>query len=143
MSPTAPLGSESRLPAAWRPWRRPSPLAGARPTPAQLAAAADGPARDDVPPLPGDAESAGLVRLLIVGITVCRQVFDRPGAVLGVQPVADESGAPWVPGWPDGVALWALPNPSGLNVHETAATLAQKWREVWAATGAPPASLRG
>ncbi|MGO1409356.1 MAG: hypothetical protein ACTHV2_13315 [Brachybacterium sp.] len=27
MSPTAPLGSESRLPAAWRPWRRPSPLA--------------------------------------------------------------------------------------------------------------------
>ncbi|MDN6441139.1 MAG: hypothetical protein L0K30_03805 [Acidipropionibacterium jensenii] len=43
MSPTAPLGSESRLPAAWRPWRRP-------------------------PPLPGDAESAGLVRLLIVGI---------------------------------------------------------------------------
>ncbi|WP_050347911.1 hypothetical protein [Arsenicicoccus sp. oral taxon 190] len=79
----------------------------------------------------------------VVGITACRQAFDRPGAVLGVQPVADESGAPWVPGRPDGVALWALPNPSGLNAHETAATLAQKWREVWAATGAPPASLRG
>lgn len=241
MSPTAPLGSESRLPAAWRPGRRPSPLAGARPTQAQLAAAADGPARDDVLPLPGDAESAGLVRLLIVGInpspwttavnapfarpgnrfwpslaaagilprtvdasrglspdderllaergigianlvgrttaraaqltraelraggrrlirraavlrpcvvavvgiTAFRQAFDRPGAVLGVQPVADESGATWVPGWPDGVALWALPNPSGLNAHETAATLAQKWREVWAATGAARASLRG
>ena len=57
--------------------------------------------------------------------------------------MADESGAPWLPGWPDGVSLWALPNPSGLNAHETAATLAQKWQEVWAATGAPPASLRG
>ncbi|WP_347566840.1 uracil-DNA glycosylase family protein [Brevibacterium sp. ZH18] len=85
MSPTAPLGSESRLPAAWRPWRRPSPLAGARPTPAQLAAAADGPARDDVLPLPGDAESAGLVRLLIVGInpspwtTAVNAPFARPG----------------------------------------------------------------
>ena len=46
---------------------------------------------------------------------------------------------------PDGRtgALWALPNPSGLKAHETAATLAQKWREVWAATGARPASLRG
>lgn len=79
----------------------------------------------------------------MVGITACRQAFDRTGAVLGVQPVADESGAPWVPGWPDGVALWALPNPSGLNAHETASTLAQKWREVWAAIGAPPASLWG
>ncbi|MGO3088237.1 MAG: hypothetical protein ACTII7_00975 [Galactobacter sp.] len=60
MSPTAPLGSESRLPAAWRPWRRPSPL-------------------------PGDAESAGLVRLLIVGVnpspwtTAVNAPFARPG----------------------------------------------------------------
>lgn len=66
----------------------------------------------------------------VAGITALRQAFDRPGAVLWVQPVADESGAPWVPGWPDGVALWALPNPSGLNAHETPATLAQKCREV-------------
>ena len=82
-------------------------------------------------------------RAAVVGITAFRQAFDRPGAVLGVQPVADESGAQCVPGWPDGVALWALPNPSGLKAHETAATLAQKWREVLAATGARPASLRG
>jgi len=88
MSPTAPLGSESRLPAAWRPWRpwrRPPPLAGARPPPAQLAAASDGPARDDVLPLPGDAEFEGPVRLLIVGInpspwtTAGNAPFSRPG----------------------------------------------------------------
>lgn len=53
--------------------------------PAQLAAASDGPARDDVLPLPGDAESEGPVRLLIVGInpspwtTVVNAPFARPG----------------------------------------------------------------
>ncbi|WAL40411.1 mismatch-specific DNA-glycosylase [Brevibacterium sp. BRM-1] len=241
MSPPAPLGPESGLPARWRPWRRPSPLGGARPTPAQLAAAAEGPVRDDVLPLPDDAQSAGRVRLLIVGInpspwttavnapfarpgnrfwpslaaagilpctvdasrglspaderllaergigianlvgrttaraaqlkpaelraggqrlarrtavlrpgavaivgiTAFRTAFDRPAAVLGRQPAAADDGVPWVPGWPHDVPLWALPNPSGLNAHETADTLAAKWREVWAATGGAPESGRG
>ncbi|MBB1054279.1 mismatch-specific DNA-glycosylase, partial [Dietzia sp. B44] len=46
------------------------------------------------------------------------------------------------PGWPGGVVLWVLPQPSGLNAHETLDSLAAHWREVWGAverTGDPGA----
>lgn len=60
----------------------------------------------------------------IAGITAFRVAFAQPRAVLGRQ---DPAG---IPDWPDGVALWVVPQPSGLNAHETVETLAAKWREV-------------
>lgn len=62
----------------------------------------------------------------ILGISAFRVSFDVPKASLGRQ------GSGVVRGWPDGVHLWALPNPSGLNAHETIASLAEKWAPVWA-----------
>ena len=49
----------------------------------------------------------------IVGLTAYRQGFGRPRAAAGVQPegIADAE-------------LWVVPNPSGLNAHDTVATLA-------------------
>lgn len=49
----------------------------------------------------------------VLGVTAYRQAFGAPRAQLGRQ---DESFA--------GAELWVLPNPSGLNAHETAASLA-------------------
>ncbi len=49
----------------------------------------------------------------ILGLTAYRQGFDRPRARAGRQ---DESIA--------GSELWVLPNPSGLNAHETLTSLA-------------------
>ncbi|MGO2111405.1 MAG: mismatch-specific DNA-glycosylase [Pseudoclavibacter sp.] len=67
----------------------------------------------------------------IAGITAFRAAFDQPKARLGEQDRA------LVPGWPDGVRLWVVPQPSGLNAHENIDSLAAKWRDVWAAaTGA-------
>ncbi len=48
----------------------------------------------------------------VVGITAYRAAFARPKARAGRQ---DESIA--------GAALWVVPNPSGLNAHDTVATL--------------------
>lgn len=53
----------------------------------------------------------------IAGITAYRHAFGRPRAVLGRQPPAE--AAAW-----SGAALWVVPNPSGLNAHETIASLA-------------------
>jgi TDG/mug DNA glycosylase family protein len=53
----------------------------------------------------------------IAGITAYRQAFGRRGAALGRQPQTE--AAAW-----SGAALWVVPNPSGLNAHETIATLA-------------------
>lgn len=63
-------------------------------------------------------------RVAVAGITAFRQAFAQPKAVLGKQP------ADVIPGWPAGVALWVVPQPSGLNAHETVETLAEKWRNV-------------
>lgn len=52
----------------------------------------------------------------IVGLTAYRQGFDRPRARSGRQP---ETLA--------GAELWAVPNPSGLNAHDTVATLAEAY----------------
>lgn len=49
----------------------------------------------------------------VAGITAYRIAFSRPRAALGKQP--GELG---------GARLWVVPNPSGLNAHETIASLA-------------------
>ena len=65
----------------------------------------------------------------IAGITAFRTAFDLPKAVLGEQDPAS------VPGWPVEVPLWVVPQPSGLNAHESIDTLAAKWRAVWEVSG--------
>ena len=52
----------------------------------------------------------------VAGITAYRQAFTRPRASLGLQDEMLES-----------VQLWVVPNPSGLNAHETVATLAEAY----------------
>lgn len=60
----------------------------------------------------------------VVGITAYRTAFARPRAVVGRQPER-LAGAP----------LWVLPNPSGLNAHETVDSLAAAYREPASAAG--------
>lgn len=55
----------------------------------------------------------------IAGITAYRAAFGRPKAVMGLQP---EPLA--------GAELWVVPNPSGLNAHETVDSLADWYRQV-------------
>lgn len=64
----------------------------------------------------------------IVGITAFRVAFHQPKARMSRQ------DPPCVEGWPEGVQLWVVPQPSGLNAHETVDSLAAKWREVWEAS---------
>lgn len=64
----------------------------------------------------------------IAGITAYRVAFAAPRARMGRQ----ETGA--VPDWPAQVPLWVVPQPSGLNAHETVDSLAEQWRSVWAGT---------
>jgi len=54
----------------------------------------------------------------VVGITAYRIAFGRRRAVQGRQE-EDVAGAP----------LWVLPNPSGLNAHDTVASLGRAYRE--------------
>ena len=68
------------------------------------------------------AESPAVVA--VAGVTAYRTAFGRPKAQLGRQ---EESLA--------GAELWAVPNPSGLNAHETIDSLADWYREVGAAAG--------
>ncbi|MDH3249939.1 MAG: mismatch-specific DNA-glycosylase [Acidimicrobiia bacterium] len=60
----------------------------------------------------------------IAGITAYRTAFGRREAVVGRQP-AGISGS----------ELWVVPNPSGLNAHETTETLSQWYRRVAIAAG--------
>jgi TDG/mug DNA glycosylase family protein len=55
----------------------------------------------------------------IAGISAYRDAFGERGAVMGRQPETLDSAAHW-----SGAALWVVPNPSGLNAHETVTTLA-------------------
>jgi TDG/mug DNA glycosylase family protein len=56
----------------------------------------------------------------VLGLTAYRQAFARPKAVAGPQ---DETLG--------GAALWVLPNPSGLNAHDTVQSLAVAYRQAW------------
>ncbi len=60
----------------------------------------------------------------VLGITAYRLAFTDRSAKPGRQP-ADLCGA----------QLWVVPNPSGLNAHETAGSLAVHYREVGVAAG--------
>lgn len=55
----------------------------------------------------------------IAGITAYREGFGERKAVPGRQPETLESAERW-----SGASLWVVPNPSGLNAHETVETLA-------------------
>ncbi len=53
----------------------------------------------------------------VAGVTAYRSAFRLPKAVMGEQPDGFE-----------GVRLWVVPNPSGLNAHETIDSLADAYR---------------
>lgn len=57
--------------------------------------------------------------LAVLGITAWRVAFDRPRAVLGVQP--ERVG---------GATTWAVPNPSGLNAHHQLPDLARSYAQL-------------
>lgn len=58
------------------------------------------------------------------GITAYRRAFDLPKAAAGCQDVR----------WDD-TEVWVVPNPSGLNAHETVESLARSYRAVGEAAG--------
>lgn len=60
----------------------------------------------------------------VAGVTAYRTAFGRPNARNGPQP--ESIG---------GVETWVVPNPSGLNAHETVDTLAEWYRRVAEAAG--------
>ncbi len=60
----------------------------------------------------------------VAGVTAYRQAFGRPRARLGPQEEHFE-----------GAALWVVPNPSGLNAHETVDSLARAYAEAARAAG--------
>ncbi len=78
----------------------------------------------------GGAELTALVRrarpavVAIAGITAYRTAFGQPKAVAGLQP------EPFA-----GAELWVVPNPSGLNAHETVESLAAAYAEPAQAAG--------
>ncbi len=63
----------------------------------------------------------------VAGITAYRAAFSMRRAVPGRQP-ADLNGS----------ELWVVPNPSGLNAHETIATLAEAYADAARAAGVLP-----
>ena len=60
----------------------------------------------------------------VAGLTAYRTAFSQPRARAGEQP-----------GGLQGARLWVVPNPSGLNAHETIATLAAAYAEPARAAG--------
>jgi len=69
----------------------------------------------------------------IAGITAYRDAFGERTAVLGRQPETFDSATRW-----SGAALWVVPNPSGLNAHETVATLAAAYAAAATEAGVIP-----
>ncbi|MFG3487835.1 G/U mismatch-specific DNA glycosylase [Streptomyces sp. NPDC047972] len=65
--------------------------------------------------------------LAVVGVTAYRTAFDEPKAVIGPQERMIGS-----------TRVWALPNPSGLNAHWTAETMAAEYARLRAAAETPP-----
>jgi TDG/mug DNA glycosylase family protein len=69
----------------------------------------------------------------IVGITAYRVAFEQPKAATGKQPKTLA-----------GAELWVVPNPSGLNAHDTVASLAAAYAEPARAAGVlPPVDSAG
>ncbi|MEV7426470.1 G/U mismatch-specific DNA glycosylase [Streptomyces sp. NPDC091212] len=66
------------------------------------------------------------VWLAVVGITAYRTAFDEKRAVIGPQERTI-----------GGTRIWALPNPSGLNAHWTAATMAEEFGRLREAANTP------
>ena len=64
------------------------------------------------------------VVVAVAGITAFRVAFRRPKARAGRQP-----------GGFEGAELWVVPNPSGLNAHETVESLARAYRDPAVAAG--------
>ncbi len=58
--------------------------------------------------------------VMVAGIGAYRLAFSRPRAKVGLQP--ESIG---------GAETWVVPNPSGLNAHETIDSLARAYRTVW------------
>jgi len=58
-----------------------------------------------------------------LGVTAYRIAFQQPKAGVGPQPPIGET------------AVWVVPNPSGLNAHETVDSLARAYREAAVAAG--------
>lgn len=73
----------------------------------------------------------------IAGVTAYRDAFGERGAVLGRQPDTLDSAEMW-----SGAALWVVPNPSGLNAHETVTTLAAAYAAAAAEAGIIPVRRR-
>jgi TDG/mug DNA glycosylase family protein len=69
----------------------------------------------------------------IAGITAYRSAFDRPRSVAGLQPRDDAQVSAW-----GEAEVWVVPNPSGLNAHETVASLAAAYAEPARAAGVLP-----
>jgi len=85
-------------------------------TPSQL--------RDGAQRLTGLVERLSPRVVAVLGLTAYRQAFGVKGAVAGPQG-ADLAGA----------ELWVLPNPSGLNAHDTVDSLARAYRAAAEAAG--------
>jgi TDG/mug DNA glycosylase family protein len=66
----------------------------------------------------------------IAGITAHRSAFGRPRSVAGLQPRDDAQREAW-----GDAEIWVVPNPSGLNAHETVASLAAAYAEPARAAG--------
>jgi len=75
--------------------------------------------------------------IAVAGISAYRDAFGERGAALGRQPETFESAAHW-----SGAALWVVPNPSGLNAHETVATLAAAYAAPAVEAGVVPVRRR-
>ncbi len=74
----------------------------------------------------------------IAGISAYRDAFGERGAALGRQPDTLDSAIRW-----SDAALWVVPNPSGLNAHETVATLATAYAAPAAEAGViAPAAVK-
>lgn len=71
----------------------------------------------------------------VIGITAYRIAFRDRSARLGPQPYPEH-----LDGWPRESALWALPQPSGLNAHHQVEDIARWFRAAWeeASAAAPP-----
>lgn len=69
-------------------------------------------------------ERVGPRVVALAGITAYRLAFDHPKALAGRQP--EQLG---------GAELWVVPNPSGLNAHESIATLATAYADAARAAG--------